>query len=136
MRSLISLAILLIAGLVVYNYFTGSSEERENSQEIINSGKDLVGSVWDLLVSEKQKLDNGEYDGAIEDAQKMFSSLREVVVKRNDTESQMKLDELDQRRLEISNEMRQSDEVDPELRQKMRDLMKDTEELVRSLGEN
>jgi len=60
------LAIFLAIFLIGYNFFFGSPEERENSKAIVGQVKDLGGSVFGLLSSEKTKFQNGKYNGAFE----------------------------------------------------------------------
>lgn len=60
------LAIFLAIFLIGYNFFFGNPEERENSKAIVGQVKDLGGSVFGLLSSEKTKFQNGKYNGAFE----------------------------------------------------------------------
>ena len=69
MFKLIKLVIKLVAVLAIfligYNFFMGTPEEREGSKAIVGQAKDLAGSVFGLLASEKEKFSKGKYNGAI-----------------------------------------------------------------------
>ena len=63
-RSLLKLAAVLIAAMLVYNYFFGTSNEKENSRKVFGQMRGVVVSVGDLLKSERAKFDAGKYDDA------------------------------------------------------------------------
>ena len=60
------LLVVLVVGIVAYNYFLGTEEEQENSRRIIDQVRGLGSSVVNLLYSEKEKFDQGKYDSALE----------------------------------------------------------------------
>ncbi|TXB62812.1 hypothetical protein [Phaeodactylibacter luteus] len=66
LRSLIKLGLFLVAGILVYNYFFGTPEEKAQSKEIFTNVRDLTRSAFDLLKAEKQKFDEGKYDEAVD----------------------------------------------------------------------
>lgn len=66
LRTLLKVAILLVVGILVYNYFFGTESERQQSKEIFTNVKDLTKSAIGLLKSEKQKFDEGKYDEAVD----------------------------------------------------------------------
>lgn len=135
MKALIRIALVLIIGIIAYNYFAGTSEEKETSQEIINTAKDLGAATWAMLKSEKEKFDNGKYDGFMEDVKGLFGSLREKAQQLGDKESLDKLEDLDRRREKIETEMKEQEEVDPKLKEEMKKLMEETEDLMRKMTE-
>jgi hypothetical protein len=65
LKSLLKLALFLIVGVLIYNYFFGTAEEKQQSEEIFISVKDLTKSAVGLLKSEKEKFDEGKYDEAV-----------------------------------------------------------------------
>ncbi|MCO6460047.1 MAG: hypothetical protein J5I59_01480 [Saprospiraceae bacterium] len=65
-KLLIKIAIPIIIGILIYNYFFGTSEEKETSKIVFQKTKDLTVSVYDMLKSEKDKFDEGKYDKAID----------------------------------------------------------------------
>lgn len=81
-RSLIKLGLLVVIGIVIYNYFFGTPEEQESSKQVFAKSKEAFVKVKDvgkdvfiLLSSEKQKFDAGKYDVAI---QKMGTILTDL----------------------------------------------------------
>ncbi|MCG8332624.1 MAG: hypothetical protein MI974_33375 [Chitinophagales bacterium] len=66
LRSLIKLALVLIVGILVYNFFFGTPEEKEQSRQVFTEVKDLTRSAVQLLKSEKDKFDDGKYDEALD----------------------------------------------------------------------
>ena len=54
-RSLLKLGLLLVAGILVYNYFFGPVEEKEQSKEIFGKVRDVGKDAWALLRTEKDK---------------------------------------------------------------------------------
>ena len=54
-RFLITTAFFLVIGLLGYNYIFGTTEEKEQAQEIFNKGAEVVGAGAGLLKSEYQK---------------------------------------------------------------------------------
>ena len=52
LRFIISTAFFLVIGLLSYNYFFGTAEEKEQAQEIFSKGAEVVGAGAGLLKSE------------------------------------------------------------------------------------
>lgn len=103
-RSLIKLGLLLVAGILVYNYFFGTTEEKSQSKEVFKKTGDAVGAAWNLLKSEKQKFDAGKYDkvldqldGAYRVVRKQAQYLDEKVLSR--------LDDLENRKASLQKEL-------------------------------
>ena len=76
LRSLIKLAIFLVAGILVYNYFFGTPEEKAQSKEVFSDIKDLTKSAVGLLKSEKQKFNDGKYDDAVDKIGGLIDNLK------------------------------------------------------------
>jgi small-conductance mechanosensitive channel len=66
LKSLLKLALLLIVGILVYNFFFGTPEEKEQSRMIFTEVKDLTKSAVQLIKDEKEKFDEGKYDEAVD----------------------------------------------------------------------
>jgi len=103
-RSLLKLAALLIAGILVYNYFFGTNEEQENSRKVFGQIRGVVTSVGQLVRSEKDKFDAGKYDAALDKLGGVYKAVRtqaqhvdEKVIKR--------LDELENRKEDLEQEL-------------------------------
>lgn len=76
LRSLIKLVLFLVAGILVYNYFFGTAEEKAQSKEIFTDIKSLTKSAVGLLKSEKQKFDEGKYDEAVDKIGGLIDNLK------------------------------------------------------------
>lgn len=75
-KSLIKLAFFLVVGILVYNYFFGTPEEKQQSREIFSEVRDLTRSAFNLLKSEKAKFDDGKYDDAVDQVGGLLENLR------------------------------------------------------------
>jgi len=76
-RFIITTAFFLVIGLLSYNYFFGTAEEKEQAQEIFSKGAEVVGAGTDLLKSEYQKYEDGKYDEALDNINNLLSKLKE-----------------------------------------------------------
>ncbi len=76
-RFLITTAFFLIIGLLGYNYIFGTTEEKEQAQEIFSKGAEAVGAGADLLKSEYHKYKDGKYDEALDNISNGLSKLKE-----------------------------------------------------------
>ncbi|MEZ4955727.1 MAG: hypothetical protein R2825_19355 [Saprospiraceae bacterium] len=75
-RSLLKLLFILIIGVLIYNYFLGTPEEKENAKQIFSEVKDVAVGVKDLVKAEKEKFDKGKYDNAIDKIGDLLSKLK------------------------------------------------------------
>ena len=73
-RKLLSLAAMLIIGLLVYNMMFGDEADKENVKQITSGIKDLIQST-------KEKYANGEYSEAIDKIGDVFSELKDKASK-------------------------------------------------------
>ena len=64
-KLLFKLIALAVVGILTFNFFFGSPEEKETSRRVVGQVRDLSASVFDLLKSEKEKYDQGKYDQAL-----------------------------------------------------------------------
>lgn len=94
-KSILKVGLFLVAGILVYNYFFGTDAEREQSKKFFQEVKDLGTAAWDLLKAEKDKLDEGKYDEALDNIGGLFESLKsqaerggETVTRINDLEKE------------------------------------------------
>jgi hypothetical protein len=76
-RKIISFAIFLVIGLLTYNYFFGTAQEKEQAQDIFAKGVEVVGASTDLLRAEYQKFNDGKYDEALDNINGLLSKLKE-----------------------------------------------------------
>jgi hypothetical protein len=144
MRSILKLGLLLVAGILIYNYFLGTPEEKEQSKVIFREVKDLGKSAVDLLKSEKAKYEDGKYDGALDKIGNVFESLRNKAEDIQDSQMLDKLAELEERRLALEKHLETSEvqeysdsgeeQKDKEaIEQEWKDLIKETEELMEKM---
>jgi hypothetical protein len=103
-RTLLKLGLLLIVAIVVYNYFFGTSQEKEQSRLIFKQVGSVVSSVSSLVKSERHKFDAGKYDNALDKLGDAYRSLRgqadyvdKNIIKR--------LDELEKRKTALQEEL-------------------------------
>lgn len=151
MRSLIKLAFIVIVGILVYNYFFGTQQEKETSQEIFRGVRDLGKATWDLLKSEKEKFDEGKYDEAVHKIGNLFDSLKDKAETLQDSGMLDRLAELERRRQDLESRIEENQKVEsydytgprltPEeqeerkkdLQQDWDSLLKDTERLMQDM---
>lgn len=137
LRSLLKFAFLLLACIVIYNYFFGTDEEKENSRRIFGQIQGVVSSVNDLIQSEKHKFDAGKYDAALAKLGSAYKVLR-TQANRLDDKMLRRLDELEQRKAGIQRELddiRASDEQltsSPSLTGKKKDTKAEKEKLEKT----
>jgi hypothetical protein len=149
-RSLLKLALVLVAGILVYNYFFGTSAEKEQSKEVFRKTGAAVGAAWDLLKSEKEKFNAGKYDQALD---KLGAAYREVRERAQyvDKNVLQRLDNLERRKADLEKELNSIEQEDsksaappasgkktltkptPEQQSKAADQQRRKEELMREL---
>lgn len=105
MKSLLKLVAVVVVGVLIYNYFFGTPEEKATSKEIFTDVRDLGKATWGLLKSEKQKFDEGKYDEAVDKVGGLLGSLKSKAKSSDDDTSLAKLEELERRRLELEQEV-------------------------------
>lgn len=103
-RSLIKLGLLLLAGILVYNYFWGTTEEKAQSKEVFKKTGDALGAAWNLLKSEKQKFDSGKYDKVLDQLGNAYKAIRDQA-KNVDEKVLKRLDELERRKSSLEQEL-------------------------------
>ena len=74
---IISIVVILVIGLLTYNYFFGTPTEKEQAKEIIGKGAEVVGAGVDLLKVEYQKFRDGKYDKALDKIGDLLEDLKE-----------------------------------------------------------
>jgi len=141
-KTIIQVALVLIVFVLVYNYFFGTSEEKETSTEIFQEIKDVGVSVKDLLKAEKEKFDEGKYDNAVKKMRELFQDLEskarelspEYVDDVQNLESQRKdlEGQLDQAKETIEDVGEKAEKV-KEINRSLDQLMKDTEALIEEM---
>lgn len=104
-KSIIKIGLLLVVGILVYNFFLGTPTEKAQSQKVFNKGKDVIVSVGDLLKSEKSKFDSGKYDTALDKIGSAFDGIRDKANEIKDSDYLDRLNDLDEKRKELQEEL-------------------------------
>ncbi|MFM8450613.1 MAG: hypothetical protein ACKOAY_10965 [Haliscomenobacter sp.] len=124
-KLLFRLLFTLLVGVLVYNYFFGTPDEKETSRVIFHDVKQVSKSAWTLLKSEKAKLDAGKYDTALDKINLVIGQLKTRARDDRNQPALSRLEELDrdrqvlERRLETLNQARRVAEQSGALRSKM-----------------
>lgn len=95
LKSLLKLAFILVVGILVYNYFLGSDEEKATSEKVFRQVKEVGRTVGDLVKQEKEKFDDGKYDKAFDNLGKIYENLKGQVDDPESREDKEKLEELE-----------------------------------------
>lgn len=145
-KSVLKIGLMLVAGILVYNYFFGSPEEKAQSKEIFSEVKDLGKAAWGLLKTEKDKFDDGKYDDALDKIGGLFNSLKRKAEDLEDSGIIDKLAELERRKDELAekvadmpdnydgvNSSSPENNQDQELKKDWNKLLKDTESLMKEM---
>lgn len=141
MRSLIKLALIIVIVIVGYNYFFGTSNEKEESQEIVEKVKDLGKSIGGLLKSERDKFQEGKYDELFNNISNTFEKIK-TKIESTDIQSREALDKLEQEKSNLEEKWKNLDPEDStsdgnrEFLQEMEELLRKTEGLVKDVEEN
>lgn len=141
-KNLLKWGLFLVAGILIYNYFYGTAEEKEQSKEFFQEIKDLGASAWNLLKAEKEKLDEGKYDEALSNIEELFASLKakaeaggETMHRLNQLEDERRNLEDRLQRVDTSGEAQHLRSSEPsneeqQLRQDIKRLFEETENLM------
>lgn len=78
MRRLISLAFVLLVGIVGYNYFFGDETEKEQARNIVKKTKDIGLEIKSLVQDEKDRYEDGKYDNVINKIKNVVSKDEEL----------------------------------------------------------
>lgn len=133
MRTLFKLALLLVVGLVAYNYYYGSPRERAQSRRIVNQARELGSDTWELLRGEQEKLQSGKYDDALERLDDLYGDLRERVDRIGDRTLEERLSELGRRRRDVERELKADDTLTRRARRELDALTDETEALMHEM---
>ncbi len=104
-KNLLKLLAIIVVGVLIYNYFFGTPEEKETSKEIFTEVRDLGKASWNLLRSEKQKFDEGKYDEAVDKVGGLIGSLRSRAQEDKNNDAIRELEDLERRRQELDRQI-------------------------------
>lgn len=130
---LIKLAVVLVVGVLAYNYFFGSAEEQAQSARTFGQMKDVAVSVGQLAKSEKEKFDAGKYDATLDKLGDAYVKLREGAQKL-DTGLIERIESLEARKSKLREDLADLEKSDAPAEQRVRrkaELDKELEALRR-----
>jgi hypothetical protein len=135
-KTIFKLALVLVAGLLLYNYFLGDVKEKEQSREIVGKVGDLGKDAWNLLKAERQKMKDGKYDDALEKLDGLYSSLKGKAQDLKDSGILDRLDDLDERRKDLEGLVgEKGSELSADAKRQLDDLTAETEVLMNQMEE-
>lgn len=135
-KTILKLGLVLVVGLLGYNYFFGSVEEKAQSREIVGKVGDLGKDAWNLLKAERQKMKEGKYDDALEKLDGLYTSLKDKARDIKDSGILDRLDDLDARRKELEGMVgEKGSELSTDAKRKLDDLTAETEDLMNEMEE-
>lgn len=137
---IIKVVLLLVVGVIGYNYFFGTAEEKESAQRIVGQVKQLTQSVADLLKSEKEKFDEGKYDAAISQLKSALNTIHEKIATLASGQENLLRDveSLEQQELSLEQRLQGLSPNDVEgahaIREQILDLNRQTQSLISNLN--
>lgn len=105
MKRLIGIGLLVVAALVGYNLYFGDAQEQENARGIVNEVKNIGKASWDLLKSEKEKMEAGKYDEAADKFKEVFDKLKGIAKAKDDVSQLTRIDDLEAKRLDLERKL-------------------------------
>jgi hypothetical protein len=111
---LIKIALFAVIGILGYNYFFGTSEEKAQSSKVFGQVKEVAVSVGELAKSEKEKYDAGKYDAALDKLAGAYKKAREGAQKI-DKSLLKRIGELENRRAGLEKEIASIDAAEEKL---------------------
>lgn len=148
MKSILKLALILVVGILIYNYFLGTDEEKQQSKEIFTEVRDLGKAAWGLLKSEKEKFDEGKYDEALDKIGSLLDNLKDKAETIQDSDILDRIAQLEDQKAELerkiaANQVETYDDTgDPEqkvreeeeaIKKDWKNLIEETEDLMKDM---
>jgi hypothetical protein len=78
MKFLLRLLVLLFLIKLGYNYFFGNEEQRSHAGGIVENAKDLSHSIGNMIKSEKESYEEGEFNRLLEILSESLLKLRKI----------------------------------------------------------
>src|SRR5690625_6213878 len=121
MRTIFRWATMLVVLIVGYNYFFGDSHEKTESQEIIDKVKDLGESLFGFVVNEKERMEQGKYEGLFDQVENLFDLIKSQL-ESADTVERDELIKLESDKNDLEIELKKAEEngVSPEEKERDR----------------
>lgn len=140
MRTLIKLALLIIVGVLVYNYFLGSDQEKATSEKVFKQVKEVGKSIGDLISNERQKFKDGKYDQAFDKLGDAYEKLKGKVDQEDSREEKEVLEKLEKHKEALEKEKQhiqeelEKENPDEEVLKKSPSFEKELQDLVDETG--
>jgi len=133
MFKLIKYGVLLVLGILFYNYFLGTPDEKADAKDKLGKVKDFIGSAFDesvkIIKSERQKFKDGKYDGAVDKVGGVISKLKDQVVDKGGKLID-RLDDLELRKDKLKKKIKEAEEKAGGMTEEEKaDLTKEFEEI-------
>lgn len=129
-KRLLSLAVMLIIGLLVYNTMFGDEADKENAKQITSGIKELIEST-------KDKYKSGEYNEAIDKIGDVFKQLKDKAETLNSGEYADDISELQERKQRLEEMLRELEDKENTATRSLvpQDLTKDKEAILKEMLE-
>jgi len=131
-KGLFRLLLFVVAIVLIYNYFFGDAREKQASEHIVEQVKELGKSIGDVLVSEKDKIQEGKYDDALDKVGDFIKNLRKNS-DAMDVDDLRKLNELERKKLEMEKNIEEFDKDGKRTKEEEKELKKEWESLMREM---
>lgn len=150
LRNLITIVIMLVAGILLYNSYFGTPDEKAQAKTtfktIGKAFKEVGNAIGGLLKTEKEKFDEGKYDKAMDKISDLFKKLGDKTkdLKVNKEEYMDKISELQRQKEALKEKISEAgkkemtdDEsvrINDELRNNVNSLFEDLKKTVKEAG--
>jgi hypothetical protein len=104
-RSIFKVALLVVAGVICYNYFFGSTVEKEQSRRIFKGVGNVFGEVRDLVRTERKKFDAGKYDTALDKMGNVIDKLKTHNASSNNAAINSEIAALESQKIKIEQQL-------------------------------
>lgn len=118
---LIKWALIIVIGLLVYNYFYGTEKEKKQSEEIFSKTKEIGQSIVGFVSDETQKVKDGKYNDVIDNISGFLSDLKS---EKNAEEIEEIQSDLDKTKENYESEGTSADSLETQLRDILRRVEK------------
>ncbi len=138
-KGILKLGALLVVGILVYNYFFGTVEEKTQSKEIFHKVGELGKAGINLLKTEKGKFDEGKYDEALDNIGGLFQKVKQKAKDINDSDLLNKVSDLEKTREDLAKKLNQNEAENfneaekDQLKEELKKFMNDTEDMMKKM---
>ena len=131
-KSVLKLAVILVIGILTYNYFLGSPEEKQKSKEIFGKTVDIGKAGVGLIKEEFKKFKDGKYDRSLDKIGNLLKDAKQKggAMVEDIQEWEGKRQEWKEKKEQL---IKSIEQVDGEMTEEQKDQMKALEEEGKSL---